>query len=570
MPASLSNTPATIADLMSRGAQTVQPDEKLEAIIRRLRLIGHEGFPVVERGRVVGLLTRRDADRAVEHGLGTLTVRDVMDAGEVTLRPGDAVERLERLIVASGWGQIPVVDDAGKLIGIVTRTDLIKYWASQHPEAPAEAETISSDEIADVLGAPVARLIERVAAFAQERQTALYMVGGVVRDLVLKRRNDDVDFVVEGDAIAFTEALRERFGGELYSYRPFGTATWQLEGTSIHEAGLPKHVDFASARSEFYERPTALPTVYDSSIKLDLQRRDFTINTLAVLLSPVSGRVVDYYGGLDDLRAGMIRVLHSLSFVDDPTRILRAVRFERRLGFSIEPRTAELIETALPMLRRITGERIRNELALLLGETDPAGSFLLLQERGILRAIHPAFAVPNDLRERFERARTTTPAWEMEPPDAIELGWCLLLADVPLDDLRALCERLLFSKTLAQQIVDTARLVQSDVSEKTPPSQIVAQLEGSSDLSLYSAWLIYENSILRQRIQQYALAWRSVRPKTDGRALQARGLKPGPCYGVILARLRAARLDGDIATDAEEDRLLDHLLEQGICDDSAR
>ncbi|OWY60505.1 hypothetical protein B7486_68820, partial [cyanobacterium TDX16] len=222
MPDPLSNTPATVADLMSRGAQTVQPDEKLEAIIRRLRLIGHEGFPVVEHGRVVGLLTRREADRAVEHGLGSLTVRDVMDAGEVTLRPGDAVERLERLIVASGWGQIPVVDEDGKLIGIVTRTDLIKYWASQHPEAPPEAEMISNDEIAAVLGAPVARLIERVAAFAQERETALYMVGGVVRDLVLKRRNDDVDFVVEGDAIAFTEALRDHFGGEMYSYRPFG------------------------------------------------------------------------------------------------------------------------------------------------------------------------------------------------------------------------------------------------------------------------------------------------------------------------------------------------------------
>lgn len=569
MPAPLPNTPATIADLMSRSAQTVQPDEILEAIIRRLRLIGHEGFPVVEDGRVVGLLTRRDADHAVEHGLGSLTVRDVMNAGEVTLRPGDAVEQLVRLIVSSGWGQIPVVGDAGKLIGIVTRTDLIKYWASQHPEAPPEAKTISSDEIAAVLGAPVARLIERIAAFAQERETALYMVGGVVRDLVLKRRNDDVDFVVEGDAIAFTEAMRDRFGGEIYSYRPFGTATWQLEGTSIHEAGLPDHVDFASARSEFYERPTALPTVYNSSIKLDLQRRDFTINTLAVLLSPVRGRLVDYYGGLDDLRAGIIRVLHSLSFVDDPTRILRAVRFERRLGFSIEPRTAQLIETALPMLRRITGERIRNELTLLLGEADPAGSFLVLQERGILRAIHPEFVVPHNLRERFERAALPLP-WSMPTPNPVDLRWGLVLGHLPANHLAAVCERLVLGKTLTEAILLASFLVHNPLPEFAAPSAVVQHYEGAHDLTLYIAWIIHENSILRQRIQQYALAWRSVRPKTDGRALQARGLKPGPCYGVILARLRAARLDGDIATDAEEDRLLDHLLEQGICDDSAR
>lgn len=565
---------ATVADLMSHGVQTVQPDAPLETIIRKLRLIGHEGFPVVENGRVVGLLTRRDADRAVEHGLGSLTVRDVMNAGEVVLHPTDPVELLERRMVSSGWGQIPVVDHSGALLGIVTRTDLIKYWARQSLEESPEIESISSDQIAAVLGKPVARLIDLIASFAQEQRVALYMVGGVVRDLLLKRRNDDVDFVVEGDAIAFANALCARFGGEIYSYRPFGTASWQLEGNRmnarIQEPELPDHVDFASARSEFYEHPTALPTVYNSSIKLDLQRRDFTINTLAVLLSPVSGRIVDYYGGLADLRAGIIRVLHSLSFVDDPTRILRAVRFEQRLGFHIEPRTAQLIETALPMLRRITGERIRNELSLLLGEADPASSFLLLQSRGILRAIHPAFVIPNDLTVRFERARAIPPPWEMVMPDPIDLGWCLLLSNIPLDDLADLCVRLHFSKTLTDVLLDTAKLIQSDFSETAPPSHIVTRLEGISDLALYATYLIHENSMLRQQFQQYAHAWRSVKPKTDGHALQARGIKPGPCYSVILDRLRAARLDGEIATDTEEDRLLDRLLEQGICDDGAR
>ncbi|MEO8395907.1 MAG: CBS domain-containing protein [Chloroflexota bacterium] len=571
----------TVADLMSRGAQTLDPGAKLETVVRKMRLIGHEGYPVVDNGRVVGLLTRRDADRAVEHGLAALTVREVMLAGEITLRPADPVALLEQRIVASGWGQIPVVDDDGKIIGIVTRTDLIRYWAARHPsgEIPP-AETLDPTEIAAILGQPIADLIELVAQQARDQAVSLYLVGGLVRDLLLKRPNADIDFVIEGDAIRFAEGLQARIGGQVHSYRPFGTATWHLAGATIgasdsgSDSRLPDHVDFASARSEFYEHPTALPTVYTSSIKRDLYRRDFTINTLAVQLSPAAanGRILDEYGGIADLRAGLIRVLHSLSFVDDPTRILRAVRFERRLGFQIEPRTAQLIDTALPMLRRITGERVRNELTLLLSEPDPAGGFLLLQKRGILKAIHPAFVVPNELPERFERARTEH--WSDEPSDLKTLYWCVMLANIPIPEIAALCIRLMFSKSIAEILIEIASIVVNMDSLTDPaavPSQIAGQLDGVGNLALHTIWLTIDNtfSIPRQRLWQYANEWRKMRPSTDGHLLRARGLIPGPCYTRILARLRAARLDGTVTTDAEESRLLDALITEGICDDDA-
>ncbi len=157
---------ARVADLMSQGAQTVDASAKLESVVRKLRRIGHEGFPVVEAGHIVGLLTRRDADRALEHGLGDLRVRDVMSAGEITLRPDDSVALLEQRMVESGWGQIPVVGSDGRLIGIVTRTDLIQHWAQAHPAAPL-AETVSSEQIAAVLGEAAARLIDRIAEAAQ-------------------------------------------------------------------------------------------------------------------------------------------------------------------------------------------------------------------------------------------------------------------------------------------------------------------------------------------------------------------------------------------------------------------
>ncbi len=559
-----------IADLMSRSAQTLDAGAKLETVVRKLRRIGHEGFPVVDNGQIVGLLTRRDADRAVEHGLGDLTIREVMSAGAITLHPDDPVALLEQRMVASGWGQIPVVGDDGALLGIVTRTDLIQYWARTHPAAPPVAvETVDHAQIAAVLGSSAAKLIEVVAQQAREQSVTLYMVGGGVRDLLLQRANDDIDFVVEADAIPFAESLQQRYGGMIHFYRPFGTATWLLDGVAINGGDLPESVDFATARNEFYEHPTALPTVYSSSIKPDLGRRDFTINTLAIQLSPASGRVIDYYGGLADLRAGLIRVLHSLSFVDDPTRILRAVRFERRLGFSIEARTAQLIETALPMLRRITGERLHNELTLLLREPDPAGSFVLLQTRGILTAIHPAFSIPDDLHVRLQRARNPLPDWVKPPPDPTDLDWCLLLADVPPDDLTALCDRLIFSRTLTGAILDTARLVQNldGLGEpETKPSQVVARLTGIDDLALYAAWIITAG-LPQQRIWQYANEWRTIRTIIDGHVLRARGLKSGPCYAAILSRLRAARLDGDVTTDADENRLLQTLVDEGICND---
>src|SRR5690606_17788860 len=165
-----------VRDLMSYGVQTLEADKTLAQVIRKMRRIGHEGFPVVQDGRVVGLLTRRDADRAMEHGLGNVKVHEVMTAGEVTLRPDDSVGVLEQTMVDSGWGQIPVVDDSNRLIGVVTRTDLIKHWASQHPGRRAPGENaLTMAEIGDVLGKPVENLIQTIARHAQTNDVAIYL-----------------------------------------------------------------------------------------------------------------------------------------------------------------------------------------------------------------------------------------------------------------------------------------------------------------------------------------------------------------------------------------------------------
>jgi tRNA nucleotidyltransferase (CCA-adding enzyme) len=567
-----------VADLMSFGVQTILAQARLGDIVRKVRRIGHEGYPVVENDKIVGLLTRRDVDRAMEHELTNLTVREIMMSGSVTLTPDDSISLLEQRMVESGWGQIPVLSSAGKVIGIVTRTDLIKYWSRIHPSIPAPPpEVVTREQFASVLGEPAGTFIQALAERAQAQHLSIYVVGGVVRDLLLGRKNLDVDFVVEGNAVEFAESLSARYGGEVSSFRPFGTASWRLNeaaaaALNLPLDALPDHVDFATARNEFYEHPTALPTVYSGSIKLDLGRRDFTLNTLAIQLSPeaLEGRILDYYGGLKDLRKGVIRALHSLSFVDDPTRILRAVRFEQRLNFTIEPRTAELIQTALPMLRRITGERIRNELTLLLREPNAAQSLLILQERGILQAIHPALILQPTIVGQFEQAKNTGDFLPLD--DLTLLYWHIIATYVESAALRDVCERLMFGKSMVESMQSGARLLQIvstlEYTERRP-SAVVMMFDGISDMALLAVWVVNGNLFVRNAIQQYATKWRSVRPSTDGHTLQALGLPPGPCYGRLLNRLQTARLDGEVSEDDEEAALLNRLLREGFCDGGA-
>lgn len=568
----------TLAALMSYGVQTVQAGDRIGAIISRLRRVGHEGYPVLEGGRVVGLLTLRDADRALEHRLDHAPVREIMSQGSYTLTPDDSVAALEQMIVQSGWGQIPILTNE-RLVGIVTRTDLIKHWARLHPIPAQQAlPQVTAEQIESVLGAAAAKLIDAVAQQAQqaEKPLDLYLVGGVVRDLLLERRSDDIDFVVERDAPAFARAIAQALGGDVTTHTVFGTARWKpdlhtAQALDIPLDTLPEHIDFATARNEFYEHPTALPTVYSGSIKLDLGRRDFTINTLAVQLSPeaTSGRILDYYHGLSDLRTGTIRVLHSLSFVDDPTRVLRAVRFSQRLGFTIEPRTDELMTLSREMLRRITGERVRNELTLLMQEHDPGGAFQALQARGVLEAIHPALMFNEQNGEDFTQVRRLWERWTHQPelravlmqPESSEVYWPVWFSHLSPEAIDALVQRLLIGK--GDTLQTTAALVRN-AQELTEPatrtSQIVKRLDGLPEVALIAAWIVLNAERPRQRIERYLMEWRFVRPKTTGETLKALGLSPGPRYRIILEALRDARLNGMVQTGEDEDALLQRLL----------
>jgi len=671
--------PVRVRAIMSMNVHTVEAGTSIREAGQLMQRYGHEGFPVVEENRLAGILTRRDVDRALHHRLGDMPVRGFMHTGPVFVQPHDPVDEVQRVMIENDLGQVPVVED-GHLLGIVTRTDLIKLWyPNQHPaQAPMVRRAME-----EALPQGLRDLLLRARDVANDLGYSLYIVGGFVRDLLLGSPTLDLDLVVEGDAIRMARRLAEELGDcRVRSHARFGTAKIIFEGE--RDPSVPPTLDFVTARTEFYERPTVLPQVERSSIKQDLYRRDFTINTMAICLDRERyGELLDYYGGERDIRQGLVRVLHNLSFVEDPTRILRAVRLEQRLGFTIEERTAELIDDAIELLDHVSGERLRNELYALLREERPERGLERLARMGVLARLHPDLRFNGEmaalfarLRRRFEepeapagqgvgagqdgpgaaatghgagatgrgvettgqdvgatgqgagatgqgvgatgqgvgaaddrrgvgaaddrrgvgaaddrrgvgaaddrlgvgaaddrlgvgaaddrlgvgatgrsplRAREGDVEGLEDAEEAPTLSLCylaLLSSSLSREALHAFVERLRIPQSDAHLLLEVGRLRESLAELRSPvmlPSGIHRLLHPYSREARFVLSVLTDSERVRQRLDLYEREWSTVRPTIDGHTLRALGVPPGPVYGEILARVRDALLDGEIA-----------------------
>jgi len=564
----------SVAEIMSQHPQVLSPDTPAQEAAERMQRYGYEGYPVVRDGKVIGLLTRRAVDRALAHKLNK-TASSLMDAGEVFIHPGDPIDRLQRLMTDTGWGQIPVMDDS-QIIGIVTRTDLLKILTAQATRKAHENYAVRLEA-----AMPAARLalLKIVAEIAVEQKSALFIVGGFVRDMILERPSLDFDLVVEGDAIALARQLNERYGGRLTTHARFGTAKWIISGMRSELAGLldqpenagelPEFLDLISARTEFYTHPTALPTVERGSIKLDLHRRDFTINTLALRLDGNHyGELHDYWGGLNDLRQSLVRVLHALSFVDDPTRMLRAARFEQRFGFHIEKRTLELLMEAHPLINQISGDRIRHELDHIMDSDQRVAILDRLAQLGLLEAIHPSLVWD----ERSKANLLMLDQAGNKPLRGIridlkkgnnlrKLAYTLWFISQPMDKVQAILRKLRYPAKQVRVVLDGCTLWK-DLPWMTNArlSMLASRLEDVSPLAIYATYLAARDEAICNNLQAYLDRLNSITPKVTGDDLRQRGIPPGPVYKRILGAVRDAWLDGKIQSIDQEQRYLDELI----------
>jgi tRNA nucleotidyltransferase (CCA-adding enzyme) len=373
----------------------------------------------------------------------------------------------------------------------------------------------------------------------------VYLVGGVVRDLLLGYPNFDLDLVVEGDAVKLAQQVTETGQAKLLAHHRFGTAKVRYEDFTL---------DLATARKETYARPGTLPTVTPGAITDDLIRRDFSINAMAIsLVTNDYGELIDPYQGKMDLEHRLIRILHPRSFSDDATRILRGVRYEQRFGFEFEARTARLLKRDTAMLDTISGDRIRHELELILKEQRPELAIKRLGELGVLARINSSLKGDGWIAEKFDRVRRLK-----KPTQLPSLYFCLLVYSFNERDIEQFLARLNIPAKLFRAMRDTLRLkTMLPLLDKPSlkPSDIYYLLREYESIAIQANAIAAESPVTRRSLQLFLTKLRYVRTALDGEELKKLGISPGPEMGRVLQILHKAKLDGEIRTRADEKKL---------------
>jgi len=411
----------------------------------------YSAMPVMQGEEVRGIITRKVAEKSVYHGLGDAPVTDLMHSIFPQADEDTPLDCLIEQMIGGDSRFVPVFRQ-GALVGVVTRTDLLRHLhgagasstgtlydlESLTPE-PTERDLLH--QMKRRLPEECLELLKSLGRTGDQLGMAVYGVGGFVRDLVMGIDNMDMDITVEGDGILFAEEFARQHGGRVRSHAAFGTAVLVLPSGA--------KLDIASTRLEFYESPGVLPTVERASLRRDLHRRDFTINTLALCLNPGRfGRMIDHYGGQKDLQDKVVRVLHNLSFVEDPTRCFRAVRFEQRLGFHLEPHTEGLLRTAVRMglVERVGGKRLFGELISILKEREPLPAVRRMAALGLLPFIHADLRFSEESERLFVETERVLAWYELLYLPTVVESWAvyfLALTDrLDSQRYRATCLRL--------------------------------------------------------------------------------------------------------------------------------
>jgi tRNA nucleotidyltransferase (CCA-adding enzyme) len=425
-----------------------------------------------------------------------------------------------------------------------------------------------ADHLASSLTSDMLSLIKFVKATSEGLGYPLYIIGGSVRDLMLESSIKDFDLTVEGDAIALARALAKKHGGKVTAHTKFATAKWFLPKDLASESS--DTLDLISARSETYKQPAALPTVKTGSMDDDIRRRDFTINTLAIRLDdPHFGELRDDLNGMDDLKKGVVRVLHDNSFIDDPTRIYRAVRYAERYGFEIAEETLALIPKARRLIEKLSAQRIRHELDLILEEWSAATMLTRLNDLDLLKPIHPALSFDKVAHARLADLHTYRGLQHLSPwnvtkgeqMNASDLGWLLWLMPLSNEEIASLNERLQFTADLLASLFAVSMMFKDQSSYiGLKPSECVEHLESFPVNAVEAMGYIAEDARIKELFDNYISKWRYIKPHTTGNDLKKRGIEPGPRYAVILRQLRNAWLNGEVGTEEEEGVLLGGLL----------
>ena len=557
-------------DLMSSPPLCVGGDVACKEAANLLTRYNINALLVVEspqkRNSLIGYVTRQVIEKALYHNLGELPVKEYMTT-ELTFAGPDAdLPEIQDKIIDSKQRILPIIDN-GVILGVVTRTDLLNILIRRSRRSGRDPNGLLKGNVRprtktivnfihERLSRNVIEILRSIGQAAAQVGYDAYVVGGFVRDLFLYRKNEDLDIVIEGDGIAFAKKYAKTVGARIHTYAKFGTAV------IIFPDGFK--VDVASARMEYYKFPAALPTVEMSSIKLDLFRRDFTINTLAIQLHPDKfGMLIDFFSAQQDIKEKAIRVLHNLSFVEDPTRVFRAIRFEQRFGFTIGKLTESLIKNAVKMdfFKRLSGRRVFAELRQILEEENPTPAIIRLHDYTLLRVIHPSIKFSTDLITLLNSVDKVL-YWNdllflKEPYMRWAVYFLALIYPCSTRTTEDICRRLELAprhQTLFIKNRTLAGRCMIWLERNLPVSNSVLYRHLSGfriELLLYMmAASKFER--MKEAISFYFTQLRGMSIALAGKDLLGMGLKPGPAYREVLQATLDAKLDGALKTKKDE------------------
>lgn len=563
------------ADIMISPVRTIRPDITMDEAGRIMVRYGLDGLVVSDGSELLGIVSRRDIDQSSHHKLGHARVSGFMSKPVIAVEEQTTLNEIQNLMIVEDIGRLPVLDDCGALVGLVSRDDVLKCLfgvnysranrlafepMTERPGAPSSKRNLS-DKLGELDEETVA-LFKTIGEAAASLNMVAYAVGGMVRDLLLGQPNFDLDFVIEGSAAELAEKLRLDYGGKfelLATHERFQTATLMVHGRVARE------IDLSTARTEFYEFPAALPEVEPSKLEQDLLRRDFTINALAVCINPERfGELIDLFDGMRDLEKRVIRILHPFSFIEDPTRIVRAARFAGRLGFHFDVRTREQARRAVSMgiFDDLGGVRIKEELKMILESPHRIKTLSLLSDLGgNLCYLDKKLDFCDSTRRSMRRAERLLERFAVAEPWIVYLG--ALLSELPAQSVSGVLNRLMLTNKQKENIesgLDLHRQMPLSMKE-LKRSEVYEMMLGRSRESLAIAAAIAQvGSDLRRALKLYIDELADTKISINGGDLLAMGYLPGPKIGETLSVVLAARLDKEIAGRKEELSLAKRLL----------
>ncbi len=543
----------TARQIMSTPVHSIRSDLSVKKAQKIMLELGHHGLPITDaEDNLKGIITRSDVDKAVEHDLTHAPVKGFMIPDVVTISLDTGLQQIQNCMMENQIGRLPVTDDS-KLVGIVTRTDLIRvlherYRPGQVKEiAPAYSRDIETDNVKPLLRQVLSKKqlnrLRKWGNICEELGDRLYLVGGSVRDILTEESTRDFDFVVREDALEFAREIADREGAKLTEHEKFRTASFKLaEGLVI---------DVATARSEFYSHPAALPrvNVEQASIYQDLRRRDFTINSMAIDLSPGNfGDLLDLYSGRQDLEKGEIRVHDRMSFLDDPTRIFRAIRFATRFDFELESNTKFQLEQALKgnPFGAVSGDRLQDELGQVFAEPNPWKVVKKLFDFGVLQSLVKELKPVDSMGKWFGEVPRLLKNKTVE--DKVAIYYCLLTYPLSQEKSAYFAKRLMFSQRREDIINQFKRGVElaSEIAAVNLDSELNNLLDFIDSVEVLLALQIATEESVRRKIKHYRQSIRSASPLVSGVDLKEWGVEPGPEMGNIIEEIYAYQLDADI------------------------